>query len=85
MTRIGFGELIQGPIYQNHVDFQGAIRAANVGFDNNGGATSLQSVALAGMIHQDIPHHLRRYVQKVGPALPVNILHVGQLQIEFMH
>jgi hypothetical protein len=37
------------------------------------------------MIHQDVPHHLRRHSEKVGPVLPFRRVLADQTKVSFVN
>ena len=48
-------------------------------------AAALPPAQAARVIHQDVPHQLRRHRQELRPVLPVHLGLVDQLQISLVH
>jgi hypothetical protein len=48
-------------------------------------AAAFRAAPLARVIHQDLPHQLRRHAEKVRAALPIRQLLRDQTEVRFVH
>jgi len=83
---VEFGELAHGVVESNEIKHHtGLGRYFFVEGDGDGSAPAFCRGPTAGMIHQDLPHHLGGHGKKMGSILPGHGVVARQAQICLVH